>query len=80
MAENTRYLRFEMRDIFRLTNLWQFMENILHDKETGESNYMFNDTLFEQILYNKSFGIANRLQMRLIYFDLLFIHGDWLMF
>ncbi len=61
MAENTRYLRFEMRDIFRLTNLWQFMENILHDKETGESNYMFNDTLFEQILYNKSFNIANRL-------------------
>ena len=55
MAENTRYLRFEMRDVFRLTNLWQFMENILHDKETGESNYMFNDTLFEQILYNKSF-------------------------
>lgn len=76
MAENTRYLRFEMRDIFRLTNLWQFMENILHDKETGESNYMFNDTLFEQILYNKSFSIANRLQMQLICSDLLFIHGD----
>lgn len=60
MAENTRYLRFEMRDIFRLTNLWQFMENILHDKETGESNYMFNDTLFEQILYNKPCDIDNR--------------------